>query len=70
MPAPHQPGPNDPSSAGSAPLEGGSGVPSILQMRGISKHYPGVRALTGADLDVRAGEVHVLLGENGAGNRR
>ena len=36
-------------------------------MRGICKQYPGVRALSGADLEVRAGEVHVLLGENGAG---
>ena len=42
-------------------------TPSVLQMRGISKRYPGVRALNEADLDVRAGEVHVLLGENGAG---
>jgi ribose transport system ATP-binding protein len=41
--------------------------PPVLQMRGISKRYPGVRALSEADLDVRAGEVHVLLGENGAG---
>ena len=39
----------------------------VLQMRGICKQYPGVRALSGADLEVRAGEVHVLLGENGAG---
>ena len=39
----------------------------VLQMRGICKQYPGVRALSGADLEVRAGDVHVLLGENGAG---
>jgi ribose transport system ATP-binding protein len=39
----------------------------VLQMRGISKRYPGARALTGADLDVRRGEVHVIAGENGAG---
>ena len=42
-------------------------APPVLRMRGISKHYPGVQALRGADLDVRRGEVHVLLGENGAG---
>src|SRR5688500_5114666 len=42
-------------------------VPPVLQMRGISKRYPGARALIRADLDVRAGEVHVLAGENGAG---
>ena len=36
-------------------------------MRGIRKAFPGVQALDGVDLDVRHGEVHVLLGENGAG---
>ena len=39
----------------------------VLQMRGISKRYPGARALDNASLEVRAGEVHVVLGENGAG---
>src|SRR5215213_5357984 len=39
----------------------------LLQMRGICKQYPGVQALNDAALDVRAGEVHALLGENGAG---
>lgn len=39
----------------------------LLEMRGISKSFPGVKALQGVDLDLRAGEVHVLLGENGAG---
>jgi ribose transport system ATP-binding protein len=38
-----------------------------LQLDGIRKAYPGVLALDGVDLDVRRGEVHVLLGENGAG---
>ena len=42
-----------------------SDTPAVLQMRGICKQYPGVQALNGASLDVRAGEVHVLLGENG-----
>jgi ribose transport system ATP-binding protein len=36
-------------------------------MRGICKAFPGVLALQDVDLDVREGEVHVLLGENGAG---
>jgi ribose transport system ATP-binding protein len=36
-------------------------------MRGIVKRFPGVLALGGVDLDVRAGEVHCLLGQNGAG---
>jgi ribose transport system ATP-binding protein len=40
---------------------------ALLEMRGIVKQFPGVRALGGVDLDVRAGEVHCLLGQNGAG---
>jgi ribose transport system ATP-binding protein len=40
---------------------------ALLRMTGIVKDFPGVRALGGVDLDVRAGEVHCLLGQNGAG---
>ncbi|OPZ12212.1 MAG: Ribose import ATP-binding protein RbsA [candidate division BRC1 bacterium ADurb.BinA364] len=36
-------------------------------MRGISKRFPGVRALSNVDFTVRAGEIHALMGENGAG---
>ncbi len=39
----------------------------LLEMRGVRKRFPGVIALDGVDLDLRSGEVHVLLGENGAG---
>jgi len=39
----------------------------ILEMRGITKRFPGVVALKGANLSVRPAEVHCLLGENGAG---
>ena len=39
----------------------------ILQLKGISKQFPGVKALDNVDMDVKKGEVHVLLGENGAG---
>ncbi len=39
----------------------------LLAMSGIVKTFPGVRALDGVDLEVRAGEVHCLLGQNGAG---
>ena len=41
--------------------------PPLLSMSGITKSFPGVRALDGVDLDVQAGEVHCLLGQNGAG---
>ncbi|WP_069166023.1 sugar ABC transporter ATP-binding protein [Nocardia altamirensis] len=40
---------------------------TVLTMRGIVKDFPGVRALDHVDLEVRAGEVHCLLGQNGAG---
>ena len=38
-----------------------------LEMRGITKRYPGVVANDAIDLEVRPGEIHALLGENGAG---
>ena len=44
-----------------------NGVTPLLEMRGISKSFPGVRALDDVSLTVRAGEVHFLLGQNGAG---
>lgn len=39
----------------------------ILQMRAITKEFPGVRALDGVTLEVRQGEIHSICGENGAG---
>ena len=39
----------------------------LLEMRGITKAFPGVRALDGVSLRVRHGSVHALMGENGAG---
>ncbi|SOD96246.1 monosaccharide ABC transporter ATP-binding protein, CUT2 family [Caenispirillum bisanense] len=57
-PLPTAPAPVAPGTASAAP---------VLSLRGIVKCFPGVRALDGVSLDVRPGEVHVLLGENGAG---
>ena len=42
-------------------------APVVLRLQGIVKDFPGVRALDGVELEVRAGEVHCLLGQNGAG---
>src|SRR5689334_6011084 len=39
----------------------------ILEMRGITKTFPGVVALKDVNLSVRAGEIHAVVGENGAG---
>src|SRR5258707_14958752 len=39
----------------------------ILEVRGITKSFPGVRALKTVDLRIWTGEVHALMGENGAG---
>ena len=53
-------------SQASAERSAGNGA-ALLEMHGIVKTFPGVRALDGVDLDVRPGEVHCLLGQNGAG---
>ena len=42
-------------------------APPLLEMRRITKRFPGVVACEGISLDLRAGEIHALLGENGAG---
>ena len=39
----------------------------LLAVAGVEKSFPGVRALKGVSFDVRAGEIHALVGENGAG---
>ncbi|UCC43789.1 MAG: sugar ABC transporter ATP-binding protein [Candidatus Zixiibacteriota bacterium] len=39
----------------------------LVEMRGVCKSFPGVRAVDGASFDLQAGELHALVGENGAG---
>jgi putative multiple sugar transport system ATP-binding protein len=39
----------------------------ILEMRNITKTFPGVKALDNVSFSVRQGEIHALVGENGAG---
>ncbi|MCM3409590.1 sugar ABC transporter ATP-binding protein [Metabacillus litoralis] len=39
----------------------------ILEMKGITKRFPGVKALSNVDLNIKPGTVHALMGENGAG---
>ncbi len=46
---------------------GGPSDSVLLEMRGISKSFPGVQALDTVDFTLRRGEVHALMGENGAG---
>ena len=53
---------------GTAPAPPGSEAqPARLEVRGVTKTFPGVRALSDVDFLVRPGEVHALIGENGAG---
>jgi len=40
---------------------------AVLELRGISKSFPGVKALQNVDFTLREGEIHALMGENGAG---
>ena len=46
---------------------GGASAPVALAVRGVSKAFPAVQALSNVSLDFRRGDVHGLVGENGAG---
>ncbi len=50
-----------------ASASNGEGAKVLLEMKGVHKGFPGVRALSGVDLVVKSGTVHALIGENGAG---
>ena len=52
---------------GSVPAASGPFAPPVLEAKGISKTFPGVKALQDVSVTLRGGEVHALVGENGAG---
>jgi simple sugar transport system ATP-binding protein len=55
------------ASPSSAATASASGKDPLLVMEGISKQFTGVKALDGVNFELRAGEIHALMGENGAG---
>ena len=58
------PAPGTPESPAPDPAPGG---PPAIELRGITKRFPGVVANNGIDLTVAPGEIHAICGENGAG---
>src|SRR5260221_9608283 len=69
MPHPAPPRQIDAKAAGRMPMAAseGDGVVPALEIRNLTKQFPGVLALDNAGLSVRGGEVHALIGQNGAG---
>ena len=63
--------PREPNAGGdwrpTPDVQDSTSPPPTLELRGISKTFPGVRALTDVSLSIWSGETHTLLGENGAG---
>jgi ABC-type sugar transport system ATPase subunit len=52
---------------GTASETGNTNRRFLLQVKGVTKRFPGVLALSSVDLEIREGEVHAVVGENGAG---
>ncbi len=46
---------------------GGTGSDTVMEVRGLSKHFGGLKAVDGVDLTIRRGGVHALIGPNGSG---
>jgi putative multiple sugar transport system ATP-binding protein len=61
------PGPSSADTAAAAPGPADPPGSVILEMRDITKEFPGVKALSNVSMAVRRGEVHAICGENGAG---
>ena len=57
----------EPDSVTTVPATSAMSQPPLLEMRAITKSFPGVQALDAVDFSLRSGEIHALLGENGAG---
>jgi len=50
-----------------APMPAADGVAPLLRLSGVTKRFGGATALDNVDFDLRPGEIHGLIGENGAG---
>ena len=60
----------EPASVTTVPATSAMSQPPLLEMRAITKSFPGVQALREVDFDVRPGEVHALVARTAPANRR